>query len=35
LQHRHHEQVARAERAIEPVGVAKATGKFAQPINDN
>ncbi len=30
----HHHQVARAERAIEPVGIAKATGKFAQPVTD-
>ena len=33
-QHRHHHQVARAERTIEPVGIAKATGKFAQPVTD-
>ena len=30
----HHHEVARAERVIEPVGVAKATGKFAQPVAD-
>src|SRR3984885_8815506 len=33
-QHRHHHQVARAECTIEPVGIAKATGKFAQPVTD-
>ena len=33
-QHRHHHQVARAERTIEPVCIAKATGKFAQPVTD-
>jgi hypothetical protein len=33
-QHRHHHQVARAERTIEPVGIAKAIGKFVQPITD-
>src|SRR5215212_10287292 len=33
-QHRHHHQVARAERAIEPVGIAKATGKLDQPVTD-
>src|SRR3546814_8470946 len=33
-QHRYHQQIAGAERAIEPVGVAKATGKVAQPDAD-
>src|SRR3546814_19071716 len=33
-QHRHHQQVTGAERAIEPVGVTKATGKLAQPSPD-
>src|SRR3984885_7166067 len=33
-QHRHHHQVARTECTIEPVGIAKATGKFAQPLTD-
>jgi hypothetical protein len=33
-QHRHHHQVARAECAIEPVGTAQASGKFAQPVAD-
>src|SRR3546814_20966731 len=33
-QHRYRRQVAGAERAIEPVGVAKATGKVAQPDAD-
>jgi hypothetical protein len=27
----HHQNVGRAEGAIEPVGIAKASGKFAQP----
>lgn len=31
-QHRHHHQVARAELAFEPVGIAEATGKLAQPV---
>src|SRR5688572_31884710 len=30
-QHRHHHQVARVERAIEPVGIAQATRKLFQP----
>jgi hypothetical protein len=34
LQHRHHHQVARAERTIEPVGIAQATGKLRQPVAD-
>ena len=34
LKHRHHHQVARAERAIEPVGTPEATGKLAQPVAD-
>jgi hypothetical protein len=33
-EHRHHHQVARAERAIQPVGSGKATGKLAQPVTD-
>src|SRR5947207_6278982 len=33
-QHRHHHQVTRAERAIEPGGIAKATGKLVQPATD-
>src|SRR3546814_13984909 len=32
--HRYQQQIAGAERAIEPVGVAKATGKVAQPDAD-
>ena len=34
LKHRHHHQVARAERAIEPAGTPKAAGKLAQPVTD-
>jgi len=30
-QHRHHQQVAGAERAVEPVGIAEPAGKLAQP----
>src|SRR4029434_9059603 len=30
-QYRHHQQVARAERTIEPVGIAQASGKLFQP----
>src|SRR6202011_81820 len=33
-QHRHHQKVARVERTVEPVGIAKAAGKFAQPFTD-
>jgi hypothetical protein len=33
-QHRDHHQVARAECTIEPVGIAKATREFAQPVTD-
>ena len=33
-QHRHHHQVARAERAVEPVGIAEPAGKLAQPVAD-
>src|SRR3954454_5344217 len=33
-QHRHHQQVARAEPIIEPVGTAKASGKLLQPVAD-
>jgi hypothetical protein len=31
LQHRHHQKLAGAERTIEPIGIAKVSGKFAQP----
>ena len=31
-QHRHHHQVARAERPIEPVGIAQAGRELGQPI---
>jgi hypothetical protein len=30
----HHQNVGRAEGAIEPVGIAEASGKFAQPYTD-
>src|SRR3954466_3853545 len=33
-QHRHHHQVPRAERPIEPVGITKATGQLAEPVTD-
>src|SRR3954451_5741500 len=33
-QHRHHQQVARAEPIIEPVGTAEASGKLLQPLVD-
>ena len=33
-QHRHHHQVARAKRAIEPVGIVQATRKLTKPIAD-
>src|SRR5882757_11537975 len=33
-QDRHHHQVTGAERIVEPVGIAKPTGKFAQPYTD-
>ena len=33
-QHRHHQQVTGAECSVEPVGIAKPTGKFAQPYAD-
>ena len=31
-QHRHHQQITGAERAIEPIGIAKVTGKTVQPL---
>src|SRR5690606_8735691 len=34
-QHRHHQKITRAEGAIEPVAMAKATGKVAQPFPDS
>src|SRR5688500_12917503 len=33
-QHRHHQQVARAESTVEPVGTAQASGKLLQPVAD-
>src|SRR5260370_29227526 len=33
-QHGHHQKVTGAERTIEPVGIAQATGKFAQPVTN-
>lgn len=33
-QHRHHQNITGAERTIEPVGIAKARGKFAEPVTD-
>ena len=33
-QHRHHQKVTGAERAIQPVGIAEPTGKVAQPFPD-
>jgi len=33
-QHRHHHPVARAERTIEPVSIAQATGKLVRPVAD-
>ncbi len=33
-QHFHHHKVADTERTVEPVGIAKACGKFAQPVTD-
>jgi hypothetical protein len=34
LQHFHHHQVAGAERAVEPVGIAETCGKLAEPATD-
>ena len=33
-QHGHHQKVTGAARTIEPVGIAQATGKFAQPVTN-
>src|SRR5215510_2131019 len=33
-QHLHHQQVTGAERTVEPLGITKATGKFAQTVTD-
>src|SRR6185369_12220232 len=33
-QNRHHHQVTRTERAIEPLGIAEASGELAQSITD-
>src|SRR5260221_10101014 len=33
-QHGHHQKVTGAERTIEPIGIAQATGKFGQPVTD-
>ena len=33
-QHQDHQQVARAELAVEPIGIAEASGKLAQPAAD-
>src|SRR4051794_22483622 len=33
-QRRHHQQVARADPAVEPVGTAEASGKLLQPLVD-
>ena len=33
-QHRHHDEITRTEFAVEPVGIAEASGKLVQPIAD-